>query len=98
MSSGIFFQGCPRSFASIGSGRDGDLQHTIALVREQIVGLLDLLELEAMRHQTAKINATRGNHVEHTPHPFLATGTQRRPDGFIAKPRGESVERDLEVG
>lgn len=37
-------------------GGDGDLENPVALVGEQIVGLLDLVELEAMRDERAKVN------------------------------------------
>lgn len=39
----------PEFFASDASGRDCHLEHTVALIGEEIIGLLDLIESEAMR-------------------------------------------------
>jgi hypothetical protein len=37
-------------------GRNRDLENPVALMREQLVGILDLIEPEAMRDERAKIN------------------------------------------
>ena len=39
-------------FPASGSGRDRDLQHTVSLVSEQLIRLLDVVELEAVRSTT----------------------------------------------
>lgn len=41
-----------------GSGRDRDLQYAVALVREEIIGLFDCLQSEAVRDEHAGIDAT----------------------------------------
>ena len=43
--------------AAAPSGRDRDLQHAVALVGEQLVGLLDVVELEAVRHHRPQVDA-----------------------------------------
>ena len=44
-------------------GGDGDLENPVTLMREQIVSLLNLVELEAMRNERAKINPARADHA-----------------------------------
>jgi hypothetical protein len=38
------------------SGRDGDLQHAVALMGEQLVSRLDLIEVEVVRHHRREID------------------------------------------
>lgn len=38
------------------SGGDRDFQHTISLVREKIIGFLDIIELVPMRDQRREVN------------------------------------------
>jgi hypothetical protein len=52
------FQPCAE-LAVVSLGRDGNLENPIALMGEQVVGFLDLVELEAMRDERAKIYAAR---------------------------------------
>lgn len=47
------------------SGRDSHLENPVALMREQVVGLLDLVELEAMRDERAKIDLCLGGETQH---------------------------------
>ena len=60
----ISFQAyAPRPVVSL--GRDSHLENPVALVREQIVGLLDLVLLVAMRDERAKINLSLGGETQH---------------------------------
>ena len=63
-------------------------------VAEQLVGLLDPVEREAMRDHRRKIDPARGHDLHQAAHAFLAAGAQRRDDRVISKAGGESVERD----
>ena len=74
------------------SGRDRHLQHAIALVGEQLVRLLDLVEREAMRDQRAQIDPAGGDHVHQPAHALLAAGTQRGHDPVVAEAGGERVD------
>jgi hypothetical protein len=47
----------PESPARRGSRGQGDLDHSVALVAEHLVGLLDLLEAEAMGDQRPEVKA-----------------------------------------
>ena len=46
-------------------GRDSHLENPVALMHEQVVGLLDLVELEAMRDERAKIDLSLGGETQH---------------------------------
>jgi hypothetical protein len=48
---------------NIGSGtcRDGDLEHAAALLAEQLVGSLDVIELEVVRDHRPQIDPTGGD-------------------------------------
>ena len=56
------------------SRRDGHLQHPVALVAEKLVRRLDVVELEAVRHHRAKVDASGGNHRHEAAHALLAVG------------------------
>src|SRR5215831_14786190 len=47
----------PASVRKACSGRDGDLEHAVTLVGEQLVRLLDLIEREPMRHERTEVEA-----------------------------------------
>ena len=68
----------PRGTASAdgtpGSRSDRDLHHAVALVRKQLIGGFDLVELEAVRDQRLQIHVARCDHVEQSAHALLTTG------------------------
>jgi hypothetical protein len=72
---------------------DGDLENPIALMREQIVGFLDLVELEAMRDERAKINPARTDYAHQSPHALLAPWAQGAHNGNVPEPGVERFER-----
>jgi hypothetical protein len=47
---------------------------------EQLVGRLDLVELEVVRHHRRKIDPTRGDDIHETAHAFLPAGAERGHD------------------
>ena len=52
-----------RGAFGVRSGCDGDLQHAVALVAEQIVGGFDLVELEAVRYHGSEIDPAGSYHI-----------------------------------
>ena len=60
--------------AARSSRRDSHLQNAVALIREEIVGLLDIVELETMRDERCEIDRAAGDHVHQPAHPLLAAG------------------------
>jgi hypothetical protein len=46
------------------SRRDRHLQHAVALMGEQLIGLLDLIERVAMRDERCEIDACCGDHIQ----------------------------------
>ena len=61
-----------------------DFQHAVALVTEQVEGLLDVVEAEVVRDEGGQIDAVVFNHCHQPTHPLLATGAERRDDLLIA--------------
>src|SRR5271166_6616272 len=77
--------------------RDRHLQDTVALVREQIVGLFDVVELVVVRHERSEIGPPGRYDFHEPPHALLAAWAERRHDRVVAQPRAKCVKRDLEV-
>ena len=64
-----------RAFALVVSRRDRDLEHAVALVCEQVVGFLDVVELEAVGHQGSQVDAAGCDDIHQAGHALLAAGT-----------------------
>lgn len=56
------------------SRSDRDLQHPVALVREEIVGGLDIVQLEPVRHHRSQVDPTGRHDVHQPPHALFAAG------------------------
>src|SRR4051812_18276601 len=67
-----------------GSGPDRDLDHLVALVAEELVGVLDLIQREAVGHEPAEVDAAVTDQLHQLAHPLLAARAQRREDLLVA--------------
>src|SRR5262245_3306832 len=77
---------CPA--ASDGAQRVGmqrHLQHTIALVAEEIKRLLDFVEREFVRHERPQVNPPMLDHRHEPPHSFFSARAQGCDDRLIAE-------------
>src|SRR5262245_41622035 len=86
-----------RAWESAASGPDGDLHDAVALVGEQVVGLLDLRQTVGVRDQLAEGEPLGGDDAHEAPHTLLAARAQARDDVVIAQARRERVERHRQV-
>src|ERR1051326_8463088 len=77
--------------------RDGDFYHAVATLTEEPICLGDVVELEAMRDERTKVEATAANHVEQAAHPLLAAGAKRRDDAIVGQSGPERLVRDGEL-
>lgn len=53
-----------------------DFEDAVSLVGEELVGLFDLFEIEAMGNDRGDIKTLRGDEVHQPSHPFLAAGAK----------------------
>src|SRR5690606_37166386 len=79
------------------TGLDRDLQDSVSLVREQLVGRHDVVELVLVRDQHAEVDAARCHYVHQATHPLLAAREQGGDDPVIAETSGEGGRRNLQV-
>ena len=77
-----------------GSRRDCNLQHAVALVREQVVGFFDLVQRKAMRHHRAQVDParTRSRPSAAASAPCRRGRASSRSDGRRAPPRKRPAE------
>src|SRR5262249_47598411 len=86
-----------RTAAPRASGPDGDLHDAVALVREEVVGGLDLGKGEGVCHELTEREALRGDDAHEPPHALLAARAECRDDRVFAEARREWLERHGEV-
>src|SRR6185436_3366400 len=79
------------------SGRNCHLQYAVSLMREQIIGCHDVIELEAMGNQRFEIGALGCDDVHETAHSFLAAGAEGCDDPVVAEPGCECTEWYREI-
>src|SRR5690554_4908546 len=79
------------------SGLDGDLEYTVTLVGEQVVGRSYVIQLVLVGDQYAQIQPVRGHHVHQPAHAFLATRAQRGIDPVVAQTGGECIQRQHQI-
>ena len=79
------------------SRRDRNLEHGVALMRQQLVGLLNGVQLEPMRHKRTQIGTLRGDHRHQPTHSFLAAGAQCGDDLVVAEAGGKWLKRNFQV-
>src|SRR6185436_10901916 len=79
------------------SGPDGHLHHAVALVGEQVVSGLDLVQPEGVGHQLAEGEPLGGHHAHQAAHALLSARAQGGHDPVIAQPGREGVERHVQV-
>src|SRR5690606_5685645 len=73
------------------------LEHTIALIGEQIVGFFNLIEFEAVRHQRAGFQPPAGNDLHQATHALLATRAERGDDFVVAKSSQKPRKRNRQI-
>ena len=78
-------------------GRDGDLEHAVAAVAEQLVGLDDVVEGEAVGDERQRVEAAGLDGRDEPPHPLLAARAERGDDAVVAEAGRERVVRHLEL-
>lgn len=80
------------------SRRNRNLQHSVPLMAEQLVGFLDIVESEAVRDHRAEVHAARLDHRHQAAHALFAPWAQTRHDLVVAEPGSECFQRNREVG
>src|SRR5690606_259078 len=79
------------------SWRDGYLEHTVALMCEELIGRFDLIKFEAMCHKRARVHLTGRYDVHEAAHPLPAAGAECRDDRVVSEAGRKSPEWDAEV-
>jgi hypothetical protein len=74
-----------------------DLEHAVALVGEEVVGGLDVVELVVVGDERPEVEAAAGDDVHQAAHALLAAGAQRGDDLVVAEAGVEGGQRDLQV-
>src|ERR1022692_2353439 len=72
---------------------DGDLQHTIAMLGKEPVGIGNLIEFEAVGEQWRQIQTSVKHHLHQASHALLSTWTERRDDFVIAQTCSKRLKR-----
>ncbi len=76
---------------------DRHLQHPIPLVRKQLVGGHNVVELELVSYHQTQVDAARGYDVHKPTHALFAARAQRGDDAVVAQAGSEGRQGDGEV-
>src|SRR5690554_5769242 len=75
----------------------GNLQHPVALVGEEVIGVDDLLQRVAVGDHRAEVQAAAVDDLHQPAHALLAAGAERGDDAVDTEARREGVQRHGQV-
>ena len=81
------------AFESCTSARYGNFENTVALVREEVIGLLNLIKNKTVRHERPCIDPAAGDGAHPAAHTSLAARAECRDDLVDAKTHQKCIDR-----
>src|SRR5690349_17971049 len=70
---------------------DGNLEHAITSLTENLVALAQVIQRERVRQKRSRIEPARLDERQQPSHALLAARTERRHDVMVAEARGEGI-------
>ena len=70
---------------------DGDLDHTVAPLAEELIGVDDVVQRKRVRNERNEVKASVPHELHQLAHPLLATRAERRDDLLVRKARGKRL-------